>query len=136
MVIKSSGDFIINDMAGYSGSSTELLVGYIFGDSEKDKLAEAKRREELNSELDSLKSALKETADQTDKNTEAIDSLGSEIQKVRTDVDDAIEELKEAKRRDGPREAGAQVKERENMMLFSSLSAATSLLYILSTRSI
>jgi hypothetical protein len=89
-----SYDFIINDIASYSGTSTELLVGYIFGSSSKDKLAEAKRREELKNELDSLKSALKETSDQTDKNTEAIDSLGSEIQKVRTDVDDAIEELK------------------------------------------
>ncbi|MEQ8520790.1 MAG: SPOR domain-containing protein, partial [Vicingaceae bacterium] len=68
--------------------------GYIFGESEKEKLAEAKRREELRNELDSLRNKLKETSDQTDKNTKAIDSLGNEIQKVRTDVDGAIEELK------------------------------------------
>ncbi|MEQ9063769.1 MAG: PorP/SprF family type IX secretion system membrane protein [Vicingaceae bacterium] len=89
-----SYDLIINDISGYSGSSTELLVGYIFGESEKEKLAEAKRREELRNELDSLRNKLKETSDQTDKNTKAIDSLGNEIQKVRTDVDGAIEELK------------------------------------------
>ena len=89
-----SYDFIINNIAGYSGSSSEMLVGYIFGTSAKDKLEEAKRREELRNELDSLRNKLKETSDQTDKNTKAIDSLGNEIQKVRTDVDDAIEQLK------------------------------------------
>ena len=36
-----SYDFIINDMAGYSGTSSELLVGYIFGKSSKEKAEEA-----------------------------------------------------------------------------------------------
>ena len=89
-----SYDIVINDLAGYGGTSTELLVGYILGSSGKDKLEEAKRREQLRNELDSLKGQLKETTDQTEKNKEAIDSLGGEIQKVRTDVDEAIEELK------------------------------------------
>lgn len=87
-------DLIINDLSGYSGTSTELLVGYIFGQSGKEKEEEARRREELRKELDSLNNKLKQTSDQTDKNTEAIDSLGNEIQKVREDVDKAIEELK------------------------------------------
>ena len=43
-----------------------------------------------------MSTKLKETSDQTDKNTEAIDSLGNEIQKVRDDVDEAIEQLKSA----------------------------------------
>ena len=89
-----SYDIVFNDLASYGGTSTELLVGYIFGSSSKDKLEEAKRREQLRNELDSLKGQLKETTDQSEKNKEAIDSLGGEIQKVRTDVDDAIEELK------------------------------------------
>ena len=89
-----SYDIVFNDLAGYGGTSTELLVGYIFGSSGSDKLEEAKRREQMRNELDSLKGKLKETSDQTEKNKEAIDSLGSEIQKVRTDVDGAIEELK------------------------------------------
>ena len=91
-----SYDLIINDISGYSGTSTEMLVGYVFGTSAKEKLEEAKRREALKNEMDSLKNKLKETADQTDKNTEAIDSLGNEIQKVRSDVDDAIENLKQS----------------------------------------
>ena len=89
-----SYDFIVNDIAGYAGSSSELLIGYVFGGSNEDKLLEAKRREALRAELDSLENKLKETAEQTDINTEAIDSLGGEIQNVRTDVDEAIEELK------------------------------------------
>ena len=91
-----SYDFIINDIAGYAGSSSELLVGYVFGSSSKQKEEEARQRAEMKQELDSLKGALKKTSDQTEKNTKAIDSLGNEIQKVRTDVDDAIEQLKTA----------------------------------------
>lgn len=87
-------DLIINDLSGYAGSSSELLVGYIFGKSAKDKAEEAKKSAEMQQELDSLKGALKATADKAEKNSKAIDSLGNEIQKVRTDVDEAIEDMK------------------------------------------
>lgn len=89
-------DLIINDISGYAGTSSEFLVGYVFGKSSADKEKEARMRAEMQQELDSLKGKLKETAEQTDKNTKAIDSLGGEIQKVRTDVDEAIEEMKTA----------------------------------------
>ncbi len=91
-----SYDFIINDMAGYAGKSTEILVGYVFGKSSNDKEEEARQKAEMKQQLDSLENALKETADQADKNSEAIDSLGNEIQNVRTEVEEAVEEMKTA----------------------------------------
>jgi len=91
-----SYDFIINDMAGYAGASSEILVGYVFGNSAKEKEEEAREKEEMKQEMDSLKNALKENIDQTEKNTNAIDSLGNEIQNVRNDVDEAVEQMKSA----------------------------------------
>lgn len=89
-------DLIINDLSGYAGTSSEFLVGYVFGKSGADKEKEARMRAEMQQELDSLKGKLKETAEQTEKNTKAIDSLGGEIQKVRSDVDESIEQMKSA----------------------------------------
>ena len=89
-------DLIINDIAGYAGTSAELLVGYVFGESADAKAEAARKRAEMEQEMDSLKGALAETQKQVDENTEAIDSLGNEIQQVRDDVDEAIEEMKSA----------------------------------------
>jgi len=89
-------DIITNDLARYAGSSSEILVGYVFGKSAKDKEEEARQKAEMKQQMDSLENALKATVEQTEKNTEAIDSLGNEIQNVRNEVDEAIEEMKSA----------------------------------------
>ena len=96
LLVGASFDLIINDISGYSGTSSELLVGYIFGSSAKQKEEEARQRAALRQELDSLKGKLKETSDKTDQNTKDIDSLSNELQKVRTDLDNATQGLKTA----------------------------------------
>lgn len=92
--VSGTYDVITSDIGGYAGNSTEFMIGYTFGTSQAEKEAEMKRREELRQELDSLKAKLSETSDKTDQNRQAIDSLGNELDKVKVEVDEAIEELK------------------------------------------
>ena len=89
-------DLIYNDLSGYAGASYELLVGYTFGKSSSDKLKEAEEKQAMKNQMDSLKGALKTNQEQTDKNSQAIDSLKTEINNVRDDVDKAIEEMQSA----------------------------------------
>ncbi len=91
-----SYDFIINDLATAAGTSSELLVGYTFGKSAKEKEEEARQKQEMQNKMDSLSNALADNVEQTEKNREAIDSLGNEIQQVRDDVDEAIENMQSA----------------------------------------
>lgn len=89
-----SYDLFIGDIGDFAGTSTELMVGYTFGVSKAEKEAIKKREEEQQAQLDSLKSQLEETSKLAKTNREDIDNLSDELNKVKVEVDEAIEELK------------------------------------------
>jgi type IX secretion system PorP/SprF family membrane protein len=94
LMVGLSYDIFIGDIGDFAGTSTELMVGYTFGVSKEEKEAREKMEEEQRAELDSLKNQLEETSKLAKTNREDIDNLSDELNKVKVEVDEAIEELK------------------------------------------
>jgi type IX secretion system PorP/SprF family membrane protein len=91
-------DFVYNDMNGYSGSSHEFMLGYLFGaksgDMEKNVVNQGLKIDQLTKDLDSLEKRV-DTLEQTDKEFEKIlEELRDQIKNLRIDSERIKEEVK------------------------------------------